>query len=416
MSRMSCALLCLVLASVPVVAADTSTEKPNIVVLLADDLGYADIGVHGCKDIPTPHIDALARSGVRCTSGYVSGPYCSPTRAGLLTGRYQQRYGHEFNPGPATDANKEKGLATTETTLATRLRSAGYRTGLVGKWHLGHVDQFHPTKRGFETFFGFLGGANPYMGDRASKALQRGTTPVVEKEYLTDAFGREAVAFIDSHKEKPFFLYLAFNAVHAPLQAPEKYLQRFGSIEDRRRRTYAAMLSAMDDAIGAVMTKLRKEGLEEKSLIFFLSDNGGPPRANASLNTPLRGQKATTWEGGIRVPFLVQWKGKLAGGKTYDRPVIQLDIVPTALAAAGVAVEPDWKLDGVDLVPYLRGEKTDDPHSALYWRFGAQLAIRQGDWKLVKAPGAGLPEQGGGRRGEAALERGAPVQPGRRHR
>jgi arylsulfatase A-like enzyme len=403
MSRLSLGLFCLALLAAPVVAGDATKDRPNILVILADDLGYADVGFHGCKDIPTPHLDALAKAGVRCTSGYVSGPYCSPTRAGLLTGRYQQRYGHEFNPGPATEENRDKGLPLTETTLATRLKAVGYRTGLVGKWHLGNAEKMQPPQRGFDEFFGFLGGANPYLAEARAVTMLRGSKKVEEKEYLTDAFAREALAFIDRNKGKPFFLYLAFNAVHRPMHATEKYLARFKDIKDKDRRTYAAMLSAMDDAVGAVMARLRKEGLEEKTLVFFLSDNGGPPQANASRNTPLRGRKATTWEGGIRVPFVVHWKGKLEGGRTYDRPVIQLDIVPTALAAAGVAMKPDWKLDGVDLLPFLKGEKKGDPHEALYWRFGAQMAVRLGDWKLVKAPAPDA-KMAAARRGEATVK------------
>lgn len=366
-------------------AADPA-RRPNILIVVADDQGYADLGVQGCKDIPTPHIDSLAKNGIRCTSGYVSGPYCSPTRAGLITGRYQQRFGHEFNPGPAAKAGAAVGLPLTETTLPDRLKATGYATGMVGKWHLGYAAKFHPLQRGFEEYFGFLGGAHSYIdweGDKANRIL-RGTGPVVEQTYLTDAFGREAVAFIDRHKttEKPFFLYWTFNAVHLPLEATQKYLSRFPNLAGKRR-TYAAMTSAMDDAVGQVLAKLRATGLEENTLIFYISDNGGPA-ANASSNAPLRGHKAQTLEGGIRVPFLVQWKGRLPAGKTYDRPVIQLDIHATALAVAGIEIKPDMKLDGVNLLPYLKGEKTAPPHDALYWRFGQQTAIRMGDWKLVR--------------------------------
>jgi arylsulfatase A-like enzyme len=370
-------------ASHPAGSADAAPRPPNIVVLLADDLGYADVGFQACKDIPTPHIDSLAQGGVRCTSGYVSGPYCSPTRAGLMTGRYQQRYGHEFNPGGGADV----GLPLGETTMADRLRAAGYVTGLVGKWHLGNAPKFHPQKRGFDEFFGFLGGAHPYFPGRGAPIF-RGTEAVAEKEYLTDAFAREAVAFIDRHKARPFFLYLAFNAVHTPMQATEGRLKRFAAIADPTRRTYAAMTAAMDEAVGRVLDKLRSAGLEKDTLIFFFSDNGGPTMRgttiNGSRNTPLRGSKRTTLEGGIRVPFVVQWKGKLPAGKVYPRPVIQLDVLPTALAAAGVAVKPEWKLDGVDLLPHLAGRKEGLPHETLYWRLGQQTAIRRGDWKLVR--------------------------------
>ena len=367
--------------------------RPNIIIIVGDDMGYADIGIHGCKDIPTPHIDSLAKNGVRCTSGYVSGPYCSPTRAGLMTGRYQQRFGHEFNPGP--NPGGDVGLPLDQATLADRLKQAGYATGMVGKWHLGNERKFHPLNRGFQEYYGFLGGAHSYFvsDNRGTKgqinAVLRGFEPVAEQEYLTDAFGREAVAFIDRHQKEPFFLYLTFNAVHTPMHATEKYLSRFKDVADENRRTYCAMMSAMDDAIGRVLAKLDEARLTENTLIFFVSDNGGPP-VNASSNLPLRGRKATTWEGGIRVPYLVQWKGQLPAGKTFDQPVIQLDLHPTALAAAGVTT--DAQLDGVDLLPHLRGVKTSPPHEALYWRFGPQMAIRAGNYKLVKAAGIDGPQ------------------------
>src|SRR5437868_2771412 len=267
--RRTLALVALVAAG-PAIAAD-APRKPNVLIVLADDMGYADTGFQGCKDIPTPNIDAIAAGGVRCTSGYVSGPYCSPTRAGLLTGRYQQRFGHELNPGGV--GAKMAGLPTTETTLADRLKAAGYRTALVGKWHLGNAAVFQPQKRGFDEFFGFLGGAHPYFPRKKAAPIYRGTTVVEEKEYLTDAFGREAVAFIDRHKDRPFFLYLAFNAVHIPMHATEERRARFASIRDPQRRTYAAMAVAMDEGVGRVLAKLREENLEQQTLVIFLSDN-----------------------------------------------------------------------------------------------------------------------------------------------
>ena len=375
-------------------SAENAPARPNIVLIVGDDMGYADIGVHGCKDIPTPHIDSLAKNGVRCTSGYVSGPYCSPTRAGLLTGRYQQRFGHEFNPGPSPTG--EVGLPVDQVTLADRLKQAGYKTGMVGKWHLGNVEKFHPLNRGFQEFYGFLGGAHSYFvsDNRGTKgqvnAVLRGFEPVQEPEYLTDAFAREAVAFIDRHQKQPFFLYLTFNAVHTPMHATDKYLAQFKDVTDEKRRTYCAMMSAMDDAIGAVLAKLDEARLTENTLVMFVSDNGGPQPANASSNAPLRGNKATTWEGGIRVPYLIQWKGKLRSGLTFDQPVIQLDMHATALAAAGAKIPGE--LDGVNLLPHLTGEKTSPPHEALYWRFGPQFAIRMGNYKLVKATGIDQPQ------------------------
>ena len=365
------------------VVAQGAPQRPNILLIVGDDMGYADVGVHGCKDIPTPHIDSIAKNGVRCSSGYVSGPYCSPTRAALLTGRYQQRYGHEFNPGPPVEKNIDVGLSLKEKTMADRFKDAGYATALVGKWHLGHDKKFYPLNRGFQEYFGFLGGAHSYTNARAdgNNPVMRGLDVVDEKEYLTDAFAREAVAFIERNSSKPFFLYLAFNAVHVPLQAPAKYRDRFANISDEKRRTYAAMMSAMDDAIGRVLATLKENKLEENTLVFFISDNGGPP-ANGSDNSKLRGYKASTWEGGIRVPFMLEWKGHLPTDKVYGQPVIQMDFLPTALAAAGVETEDQF--DGVNLLPYLTGKKKGAPHDTLYWRFGQQTAIRQGDWKLVK--------------------------------
>lgn len=365
-------------------------RKPNILVIVADDLGYADISLHGCKDIATPNIDSIAKNGVRCTNGYVSCPYCSPTRAGLLTGRYQQRFGHEFNPQLLSLGGAGQGLPLAEVTIAQRLKDAGYATGLIGKWHLGEEEKFQPPSRGFQEFYGFLPGAHSYLesDDKTRGPIYRGRKPEEFRGYLTDQFANEAAAFIDRHQKEPFFLYLAFNAVHTPLQAPERLLKKAAGIDDPTRRTYAAMTAGLDEAVGTVMAKLRTDKLEEQTLVFFISDNGGPIGKfahNGSQNTPLRGSKGDTWEGGIRVPFFVQWKGKLSADKTYPQPVIQLDINATALGAAGVEVKPEWKLDGVNLLPYLEGKNTAAPHDALYWRFGDQMAVRMGDWKLVRA-------------------------------
>lgn len=376
-------------------AATKAQRKPNIIVLLADDLGYGDLSIHGARDIATPHIDSLAQQGVMCTNGYVSGPYCSPTRAGFLTGRYQQRFGHEFNPVLLKNGGQGQGLATQETTIAARLQRAGYTTALVGKWHLGEEDVFHPQKRGFDQFFGFLTGSHSYLTseDADRGPIYRGREVVPLKGYLTDVLAQEAGKFIEQNRERPFFLYLAFNAVHTPMHAPEDALNKFSGESDERRRTYLAMLSRLDAAVGSVLAKLKETKLEEETLVFFISDNGGPTTkfaANGSRNGPLRGSKGDTWEGGIRVPFLVQWKGHLPAGAKYAQPVIQLDITATALAAASVDTK-DAKLDGVDLVPHLQGKDDSAPHEALYWRFGSQMAVRQGDWKLVR-PSRGAKE------------------------
>jgi len=364
-----------------------AAAKPNVLVILADDLGWGELGCQGfTKEIPTPNIDGIAANGVRFTSGYVSGPYCSPTRAGFMTGRYQQRFGHEFNPGPAEQAVDNFGLSLKETTIADRMKSAGYATAWIGKSHLGYKPEFHPQKRGFDYYYGFLGGAHSYLDNEdAANPIMKGTEKVPAVTYTTEQFTSEAVDFINRSKDQPWFVYLAYNAVHSPMHATEKYLSRFSSITDKKRQSFAAMLSAMDDGVGSVLSKIRELGQEENTLVVFFSDNGGPTPQTTSQNGSLRGFKAQTWDGGIRVPYLMQWKGRIPAGQVDDRPVIQLDIHPTALAAAGVRVDPAWKLDGVNLLPFATGENKAAPHESLYWRFGEQIALRQGDWKIVKA-------------------------------
>jgi len=353
--------------------APPATAKPNILFIVADDLGFADVGFQGCKDIPTPNIDALAASGVRFRNGYVSCPVCSPSRAGLMTGRYQNRFGHEFNPVGY------KALPLAEKTLADRLKAAGYVTGLVGKWHLGGgVPELYPTSRGFDEFFGFLAQAHDYF--RAA-GIVRGREPVASMDYTTDAFGREAVDFIERHKQQSWFLYLAFNAVHCPLQATPERLAKFSQIANPRRRAYAAVALALDEAIGTVMKKLAETGQDRNTLVFFISDNGGALIQLPGCNAPLRGGKTQMLEGGIRVPFVLAWPGHLKPG-VEERPVIHLDAHATALALAGV--EPERPIDGVNLIPYLTGQNSGSPHEALYWRYGEQMAIRVGDYKLVR--------------------------------
>lgn len=383
---LAAALLAAGLPGFPGSVPPAKVRPPNIVIIVADDMGYADLGVHGSKDIPTPHIDALAAAGIRFTDAYVSGPYCSPTRAGLMTGRYPQRFGHEFNLG----LQPGLGLPLTEVTLADRLKAAGYRTALFGKWHLGGGAAFHPMSRGFDEFYGFLGGAHSYLDPlpNGANAVLEGRTPVSEMGYLTDVLAERAADFIKRQQSQPFLLYLAFNAVHTPMHASDQYLARFQHIADQQRRTYAAMLSAMDDGVGKTLAALREASLDESTLVFFFSDNGGPTMAgttiNGSSNAPLRGSKRQTWEGGIRVPFIISWKGQLAQGTTDSRPIIQLDVLPTALAAAGLEIDPTWKLDGVNLLPYLTGRLAGPPHESLFWRLGDNVAIRKGDWKLIR--------------------------------
>ena len=320
----------LAVSLVPIAAM--AAERPNVIVILADDLGYSDLGVQGGKDVPTPQIDSIAKGGIRFTRGYVSGPYCSPTRAGLLTGRYQTRFGHEFNEG---GGNRDIfGLPLGENTFADRMKILGYATAAVGKWHLGYGPEFRPMKRGFDEFYGTLANTPFFHPQLVDSRLSPDPKRVDDAAfYTTDAYAERAVDIIQKNKDRPFFLYLPFNACHVPIQATEKYLDRFKNVEDKERRGYAAMLSALDDAVGRVLTAVRSLKLEDRTLIFFCSDNGGPMTKmgqNGSNNRPLRGQKGDTWEGGVRVPFFVQWKGQLPAGKLYDHPVIQLDILPTA--------------------------------------------------------------------------------------
>lgn len=358
---------------------------PNVVVVIADDMGWGDVGVHGATDVPTPNLDAIAAEGVRFANGYVSGPQCSPARAGLLTGRYQERFGHEFNLGPHAAGF---GLPLDETTLADRMKAAGYATGLVGKWHLGLAPQVHPLRRGFDEFFGFLAGTHPYLPGR--EPLLRGIESVAQTEHLTDAIAREAIAFVARHRARPFFLLVAFNAVHGPPEPDPALLARFGAIADPKRRAYVATLAGMDLAIGRLVAALRDARILDETLLVFLSDNGGwtmPGNSqNGASNAPFRGSKRTLLEGGIRVPFFVRWPARLPKGAVFAPPVIQLDLVPTVLAAAGIPAPPAARLDGVDLLAHLAagGTKLSPPHEALYWRFGRQMAIRRGDWKLVR--------------------------------
>lgn len=373
----------------------TFAAPPNILVIIADDLGYADIGVHGGKDVPTPNIDALAASGVRCTSGYVSAPYCSPSRAGFLTGRSQTRFGHEFNPHVGEET--KLGLPLDQRTIADYLRDAGYATGLIGKWHQGFSPEHHPQARGFDDYFGFLVGGHNYLLHKDAEAefgsghshnmIYRSRELQKLDGYTTDIFTDEALAFMDRHTAKPWFLYLAYNAVHTPLEVLQKYGDRVpASITNSERRGYLSLLVGLDDAVGRVTAHLRETGHDKDTLIFFVSDNGGPGRKpflayNTGINTPLKGDKGQTLEGGIRVPFFVSWPGKLPAGRIYDQPVTTLDILPTSCALAGAKVEAT--IEGVNLLPHLIGEKTTALHEALYWRFGPQKAIRKGNWKLV---------------------------------
>ena len=379
-------ILLIIVALVVPQSADAAfkPKQPNVIIFLSDDVGYGEYGFQGNKEIPTPNIDSIARNGVRFTQAYNAATYCSPCRAGLMTGRYPTRFGHEFNEGGSAGTKRGFGLPVEEKTIADRMKGLGYATLCVGKWHLGGGPKFIATARGFDEFYGTVANTpffNPpnFIDTRKSPEV----TPIKDDSfYTTDAYAARAVDWIGKQKDKPFFLYLPFNAQHAPLQAPQKYLDRFPQITDQKRRTFAAMMSAMDDAVGAVLAQVEQTGQAEHTLIVFFSDNGGPTPSTTSKNGPLRGFKATTLEGGTRVPHCMQWKGQIESGSTFDYPILNLDILPTAVAAAGGEIDANWKLDGVDLMPYLTGKNAGRPHESLYWRFGDQWAIRKGDWKL----------------------------------
>ena len=362
-------------------------EKPNILLILADDLGYGDLGFQGSTDIQSPHLDRLAEGSIRFTDAHTTASVCSPSRAGLMTGRYQQRFGHEANT-----PDYPNGMDIGETTLAQRLQSLGYRTGLIGKWHLGATDEQYPTQRGFDTFYGLREGSRSYFYD-AQKNDKPGDPRAIELQgqqvefegYLTDVFGDQAVEFIRSPSDAPFFLYLSFTAPHGPMHATKDDLERFKHIENQRRRTYAAMVWAMDRAIGKVIAELEKQNQLDNTLIWFLSDNGGATN-NASSNLPLAGHKGIKFEGGIRVPFLMSWKARFPDGKLDSRMVSALDILPTSVAAAGgvpSATSSSRPLDGVNLLPYLTGVKEGVPHEKLYWHKLWFSAMRDGPWKLI---------------------------------
>ena len=378
-------------------------------------MGYADIGVHGCKDIPTPHIDSLAKRGVRFTDAYANGSFCTPTRAALISGRYQHRSGNEDLDGVTGP------LPRAVTTLPQRLKAAGYATGMAGKWHLGTTEGFRPTERGFDEFYGILGGGShnlpgPLPGKKDGSRLMvvRGITPEPATEYLQDAWAREAVRFVEAHRSEPWFFYLAFNAVHTPVQATEKYLQRFAQIEDPKRRVYAAMLSAVDDGVGAVLGKLAETGQLDRTLVVFHNDNGGPTTRNAvngSRNAPLRGSKCETFEGGIRVPLLMQLPGVIEAGSVYRQPVISMDITATAVALAGA---------DADRSGGRRPGAVCDRQESRFTARGVVLAVPHAEQQLRRSSGRLevrlLDRRRRAARPEPAARAGHAVQPGRRHR
>ena len=357
-------------------------DRPNIVLIMADDMGYADAGFTGAKDIETPNLDNLAKSGVIFTQGYCNHPFCAPSRAALLAGRYHQRFGFEDNPA-YDPSNPILGIDPDEKLFPKRLQEAGYTTGGIGKWHLGAAEPFHPNHRGFDYFYGFLGGGHDYfqidmrrpVREAYFQPLIRNGRPAEFEGYLTTALSRDAVDFIETNKDKPFFLYLAYNAPHTPLQAPDEAIAKYAHIKEEKRRVYAAMVDVMDQGIGEVVQALQRNGLRENTLVFFLSDNGGPQNMswnpnywNGSSNGPFRGGKTNLYDGGLHVPFIASWPARVPAGITYEAPVMALDIARTAVECAGADAMAAPAMEGVDLIPFVRKEKQGPPHEAIFWR------------------------------------------------
>jgi len=386
--RLRPVLALLVLAGLPGLApAAPGDEKPNVVILLADDLGYGDLACYG-GFVPTPNIQKLADQGALFTQAYAPAPVCTPSRAGLFSGKHPARVGVQANTGENQIARKlERGLPAEVETFAERLDALGYRTGLVGKWHLGLNPGMTPVDQGFDEFFGFLGAAHSYLPNPEDVRMIRGKRKEeeYEHEYLTDALARESEAFLSRNRSQPFVLTVCFNAPHSPYEAGQQYLKRFSNMKGEKR-TYAAMIAAMDEAIGRILAKLEEEGLAEKTVVFFASDNGAPTEEGPGSNGELRLGKAFLFEGGSRVPLVVRWPGHGSAGAKISAPVSLLDITATTLKLAGAASETMAELDGVDLAPLLAGETVAE--RSLFWKLGPSAAVRKGAWKLITSNGS----------------------------
>ena len=394
----SLAMLFVILVSVPCPAQaenETATNRPNILVILADDMGYGDISCYGSRQIQTPNIDSLADDGIRCTQGYVSMMVCAPSRAGIMTGRYQSRFGFEQN---LLTTRREYyvrelvGLPLDEVTVADRLKAAGYHTACIGKWHLGGSEAHHPNSRGFDYYFGRFKG-HGYFPTVEKQQIYRQREPVksIDVPYTTDWYTKETIDYLQRVPDgEPWFVYLAHDTPHTPLQAKPQDIEKFKHIRPKNRRTYCAMQHCLDENVGRLLKYLRDSGQRDNTLIVFLSDNGGT--CNGSINAPLRGRKATFLEGGLRVPMIFSWPAGLPTGKTYTQPVISLDFLPTFAEAAGAELPAKPEIDGVSLLSHLREEESPEngdarPHEKLFFRMTLRgAAYRDHDWKLVRLP------------------------------
>ena len=418
-----------------------STPLPNIIVILADDLGLMDVSLYGGKNVSTKNIDAIGSNGVTFQEGYISSPICSPSRAGLITGRYQQRFGFEINiherypknrieyfvyanlmntgdwkvaqhedwAVPSFEDMHKQGLPPTEFTLPEMLKTKGYSTAAIGKWHIGYNETAIPINRGFDYHYGFYEAfslyapidkediinqklsdfSDPHLwgkGRTGNCAIRKNDKEIQEDVYLTTKIAQETNAWMEAHRAEPFFIYVPFSAPHTPFQATKAYYDQYAHIKSPEKRIYYAMIHALDDAVGAITDKVKDLGLEENTLIIFLSDNGGAEYTGAADNSPLKGGKFTNFEGGINIPFMMQWKGKIPMGMTYDKPVSALDIFATTTALAQVKLPEDRDFDGVNLMPYLLDSNYihQTPHDALFWRSEYHKAVRKGDWKLIQ--------------------------------
>lgn len=368
---------------------DSKKEKPNIIVVLTDDQGWADVGFNGGTDIPTPNLDEMAEEGVIFSNGYVSHPYCSPSRAGLLTGRFQARFGHDCNMPYNTVNDESIGTPLSEIMISEALKAHGYRTSAIGKWHVGDHPDLHPPKHGFDHWFGFPGGGMNYWGKSKGplQTIFRNGVKVPEEEltYLTDDFTNEAINFINEKSDKPFFMYLAYNAPHAPNHALKKYLEETKHIEYGGRSVYGAMVNAVDNGVGRIDAALEAKGIKDNTIFVFLSDNGG--RGEFADNRPNRGYKGMLFEGGIKVPFFIRWPEQIKGKQVYNNMVSSLDLFPTFIDAIGQDPKKQNQLDGKSLLPYISNEIKTAPHNMLFWRSvgGYEYAVRKDDYKLYKS-------------------------------